>query len=414
MKGEYTKAAKRLTIGAVFATVASLDRTSMYKDAFKRAQSDLETCESDLAEAHKTTVNFGQDLTNQKVDTNALYKECRVELKTLQMKIEALTSRSLWDIIWNKPLEPTKEHSELTKSLRHIVFGTTYLEDNQMRDKLSQMVDKTHREYAQKWNLEHQVVTKSLLKNRCARSVQDSSEVDCVPYWNKIAVICDWLKQENTFGEEWRIIADDDMPVTNMNIDPTRAIDLLRRGKDTSVIVVRDIQVWTNDPKTAVNTGLLFVRKDAASRKFFDAIWERRNSQGTGHSHCRTLGTCHNQDTLHEQQAMASVLSEDKSLLDSVVTIVMPRDRYQGEEIALNTFERSGCFIRDQEGWDSRSYNFNTDDSYPEGAWRKGDWMGQTAGVPIQGWYCEDIYNGKPSGPIRENKLRSMIEKTIR
>lgn len=294
---------------------------------------------------------------------------------------------------------------------RHIVIGSTYISGNPTRDALSKMVDSTHKECANKWNLEHRVVTDNLLKGECS---VDSSDRDCVPYWNKIAVLRKWLNEPCIHHEEWYVMADDDMPVTNMNIDPSEAIDLLRQGKDTSMIVARDVQVWHDGGHdTSVNTGVLILRKDQASKELIESIWKKRNVFASNSDHCRTLGTCANQDVLHEQEAMAMVIDDDRTILNSVLTVVKPRGWYNGKEIAINTFNRKGCFIRYQTAWGSNEFSYD-DSNYPEGEWRSGDWMGQPTGVPIHGWYCIDKALDKPPRPIREDKLKSMIAQTVR
>ncbi len=300
----------------------------------------------------------------------------------------------------------------------NIIFGSTYVGGNPLRDDLSKLVDKTHQEYAKRWGITHRVVDKSLLKNECYVGTKTQ---DCVPYWNKIAVLRNWLNEPAKGSkQEWYILADDDMPATDMTINPSEAIDMLRKGKDTSVIVARDVQVWNGDKRSAVNTGLLFVRKDEQSRQFIEEVWRKRNTPTSGKSQvCPTLGTCVNQETLHEQEAMSYVIKQDYSLLDRVLTVVMPRDKYRDKdgkmkELAVNTFHRGGCFRRDQKHWGSETFSYDGDASYPEGAWRKGDWLGQTAGVPINGWYCADYRANKPAGPLRLDKLNEMISQTVR
>ncbi len=293
----------------------------------------------------------------------------------------------------------TKEHKY------NIIFGATYLSGNPERDELSRLVDTTHKEYADRWGITHRVVDQSLLKKECTL---DNRKVDCVPYWNKVAVLRNWLKEPaQSSKQEWYILADDDMPVTDMTINPSEAIDMLRRGKDTSIIVARDVVVWTGDEKTSVNTGLLFIRKDEHSRKFIEKLWERRNDHWSDtNQKCRTLGTCVNQDSLHEQEGMARVIKNDKSLLNKVVTLVLPRENYvdangKTKELAINTFNRHGCFLRDNKDWKFENIDYsNCDAKYLAGAWRPGDWLGQTAGVPIKGWYCGDYDPKKPNGPI--------------
>ena len=166
----------------------------------------------------------------------------------------------------------------------------------------------------------------------------------------------------NPNAEEWYILADDDMPVTNMKVDPYKAIDLLRRSVDTIIIIARDVQLWkNNDEQLSVNTGLLFVRKDASSKKVLKDLWEKRNTAtGSNNQNCLTLGTCQNQEVLHEQEAFAQLIQEDRSLLGRVITVVKPRDTYHttlfsSEESALNTFNRAGCFRRQQNHWEQKN-----------------------------------------------------------
>ncbi len=291
------------------------------------------------------------------------------------------------------------------KKTRHITFGTTYVAGNPDRDGLSELVSNNQQEYAQYWGLTGKVVTENLLLGQCKT---DEHSVDCVPYWNKVAILKNWLNEPSSGKEEWYVLADDDMPVTNMNINPYEAIDLLRSGDDASIIIARDVVQWkTGNRDHSVNTGILIVRKDQKSREFIEKLWAKRNDAYSQTPHCRTLGTCKTQDVLHEQEAFARVLEEDPSLLNRVVKVVNYRDRYQGREIALNTFRRHGCFIRLQEGWKENEFSYNDP---ADGAWREGDWMGQTAGVPIVGKECGI---GGASKFFRLDYLRWMLERTI-
>jgi hypothetical protein len=308
---------------------------------------------------------------------------------------------------------------------KQITFGTTYVKVNPDRDRLSEAVDNNHREYAKIWNLKHRVVDQSLLKDQCAdpNSFLSGKKVDCVPYWNKVALLRNWLATpvENKDKEEWYIIADDDMPVTNMRVNPYQAIDELRRGKDTSIIVTQDVIPWKdNDPQLSVNTGLLFVRKDEQSRRLIEDLWNRRDTPTTiNNPKCQTLGTCQNQDVLHEQEALAQLLKNDRSLYDRVISVVKPRDFYSDakgyiKELALNTFNRAGCFIRSQKGWSERAFNYDFDNQFPEGKWRKGDWMGQPTGIPIFGWNCHDYIQGTAPTFIREDRIKQMIQSVVK
>ena len=329
---------------------------------------------------------------------------------------------------------------------RHITFGTTYLPGNKDREEMSALVDANQKEYADRWGLTHRTVKENLLEGQCVVEEpgrqpltykeiqmryppsrqreyheyldglsQSKKNVDCSPYWNKIKVLKDWLKSP-AFGEEWYVMADDDMVVTNMGINPYEAIDDLRKRsdgeiRDTSVIVAKDVINYAGYPESSVNTGLLFVRKDEESKKLINAIWAKRNTPAPrATDYCPTLGVCEKQHTLHEQQALSDLIDEKPSLLNSVLTVVNPRDEESSTRgyIALNTFERSGRFIRNEKNWNSESC-FSYDDP-EEGKWRKGDWMGQAAGVPVLGWYCGESRNYAPIRSLRKDKITKMLE----
>lgn len=141
--------------------------------------------------------------------------------------------------------QPRVEQPRVGLTERHITFGSTYIGGNPERDRMSKMVDVNQKEYADRWGLDYQTVTESKLKNQCA--VRGKS-VDCSPYWNKIKVLKDWLDEPSTASkgkEEWRFMLDDDMVVTNMNIDPLAAIPQLQGNTDTSFLVASDLQPYT-------------------------------------------------------------------------------------------------------------------------------------------------------------------------
>jgi len=353
-------------------------------------------------------------LTKQKAEAPIKPKETISEKTATKKTIQNIPIEE--DCTDNSGGEPIKQDN----MKRHITFGTTYVKGNSQRDALSRLIDENHREYASLWNLKHRVVKDSLLKDQCTHN---QKIVDCVPYWNKVAVLREWVNKPaiNPNSEEWYVLADDDMPVTNMKVDPYKAIDLLRGNVDTSIVIVRDIQLWkNNDEQLSVNTGLLFVRKDANSKKFIEDLWRKRNTAtGSRNQNCPTLGTCQNQEVLHEQEAFAQLIQEDRSLLGRVITVVKPRDTYHttlcsSEEIALNTFNREGCFRRQQDHWGTEKFSYDSDKSYHEGKWREGDWMGQTAGVPVNGWWCGDYDRNLPPGPIRKDMLKNMLSRVVR
>jgi len=133
---------------------------------------------------------------------------------------------------------------------------------------------------------------------------------------------------------------------------------------------------------------LMLIRKDDAARDFVEKIWSHRQDtvNDLDVPVCPTLGMCKNQNSLHEQEAAAKVLKEDPSLLDRVVAVPLPRDTSAPCRVAANTFKREGCFVRKQHNWDANAFSYYEGDRWsPWGAFRPGDWMAQTAGVPIWG-----------------------------
>jgi hypothetical protein len=324
-----------------------------------------------------------------------------------------------------------------TQCKRKIVSGSAYFnEGDPMRDRYSKLVDSTHAEYAKRWGAEHVVHTDaSSLKGRCRdpRTVSGLfgfNRADCSPYWLKIPMLKEWLEEprDPNFDEEWRIFFDDDMPVTNMNIDPNDVIDSLRaESGDTSVILAKDPHQWFPNDRVAINTGLILVRKDAKALEFMNRVWDTRQMLfDLDNPHCPTLGLCKNQDSLHEQQGMGIALDRDLSLIDRVVTIVPPRDEQSARKhIALNTFygHDNQCYLRQRKGWIDRPYIHNLKSHNPNAIWKKGDWTGQTAAVPVWGKrlpmfgknknLCVDL-TPLDFSEVRHDTLQEMIDQTVR
>lgn len=379
----------------------------------------LDQCHSDLGRARSRNNLLDQcqiDLTKARYQIIQL-EQCQTDLNEARQQIPQ-SSGSFMDFVWSKISNTPQKTAGTGK--RSITFGATYIKGNEARDQLSKIINANHLEYAKKWNLKHRVVDTNLVANKCDYPNRWINKVgDCAPYWNKVALLRNWLREQpKPLHEEWYIVADDDMPITNMLVDPSKAIDLLRQEKDTSFIIAQDVLPWKdNDPEISVNTGVMIVRKDQASKELIENLWEKRNTpSGIDSVKCQTLGTCENQDVLHEQEALARIIKDDKSLLNRVITVVKPRNTYgdENQEIALNTFHREGCFKRKQSGWPDNEIRYADDKNYPQGKWKQGDWMGQTAGVPVFGWWCDDYMKGKPPGPIRQDMLKQMLDKVIR
>lgn len=384
------------------------------------ANDELKSTKNELLKANTKLEEF-QNLNIDKDEYLKLFidnNKCNKDLAKSKATVDQLLTRSFFDRLTNKPPKVVMDYDDESPfANRHITFGTTYVKDPS-RERQATIINANHKEYAQAWKIKHKVVEDNLLIGQCKLG-NSGWDVDCVAYWNKVALLRNWLNEpQKGKKEEWYILVDDDMPVTNMNVNPNEAIDLLRRGKDTSLIIVRDVSLWKKgDAELSVNTGLFMVRKDEQSKQLIEKLWAKRNdpTHSGSSSVCRTLGTCKNQEVLHEQEAFARVIEDDRSIINKVITIVKPRDEYEGKQLALNVFNRWGCFIRDQDHWGSNSFSYDgADAGYPEGRWRVGDWMGQTAGVPANGWYCADKRDGKPSGPIRNDRLEIMIEQAVK
>lgn len=464
-RGDREGFVKKMMVGGTLFALASktmeLGRLSIHQQShdFKRMEKDLsgfkaehEITKQELARVNEELgiVNGKLEIANDKLMTtkNELLKanikleefeelnidkdeylklfidnnKCHKDLARSKATVDQLLSRSFYERLTNKAPKVVIDYDDEESPFpnRHITFGTTYVKDPS-RERQATIINANHKEYAKAWKIKHKVVEDNLLIGQCKYGGSEwykDEILDCVPYWNKVALLRNWLNEpKNGNKEEWYILVDDDMPVTNMKVDPNEAIDLLRRGKDTSLIIVRDVSLWKKgDPELSVNTGLFMVRKDEQSKQLIEKLWQKRNDlTPSGSSICRTLGTCKNQEILHEQEAFARVIEDDRSIINKVITIVKPRDNYKGKELALNVFNRWGCFIRDQDHWGTNSFAYDSADAgYPEGRWRVGDWMGQTAGVPANGWYCDDKRAGKPSGPIRNDRLEIMIEQAVK
>ncbi len=304
-----------------------------------------------------------------------------------------------------------------------ITIATTYIlkESDDPDTYYGKLTADNHRTYAKHWGLNWRIVTDNLLKGKC--TLENGTIADCVPYWNKIEVSRDYLKEPaNPMKQEVLVTPDHDMIFTNMDVNPYEQFQLLRKGLNTSIIVGIGNVKWKNgtpallwedgDPDISIGTGIMFLRKDEQSKEFFDRVWEKRdNPTGSNNSVCSTLGTCQTQEFLHEQEAFARVLEDDRSLLNTVVGTIMPKEVYQGKKLNLDTGKREGCFIliNPKPGQPDGPLSFWYDNTYPEDIWKVGDWIGHTPGVPVKALDCdtkEPVY-------LRETYLKALIKATI-
>lgn len=366
---------------------------------------------------------YGQDLSHQ--PPNACTDDPSIPIEAIRLKkVKQMVDAADKTVL----IDPKSQHKA-----REITFGAVY--DNSgdpNRNQISDFVNENHKKYADQWGIKHQVISKGLVSGKCL-TPHTWQAADCAPFWNKIQMFRGWLNEPKnpTVGEEWRYYADDDMLVMNRSIDPSKAIDQLRGGKDTSVIVAEDVINWQRwffkdyNPHLSVNTGALIIRKDERARNLIEAIWNLRNlpvERPT--TECPTIGMCKTQDrSMHEQEAMTRVLRDNPNLVDTAVTIVPPRDTSSSSRghLAMNTFYRKGCFARILKGWPTQAFSYEGMDSAenPGGSFQKGDWLVQVAGVPVlgkdlplTGGSCIDRYE-VPESPVRLNKLKELSQHIV-
>jgi Nucleotide-diphospho-sugar transferase len=363
----------------------------------------------------------GRDLSDQ--DQNFCTNDERVPVTALRIKkvqemISSAENLKKSDRAVGSKFPPIKE----------IMIGTAYEnkgESKEKRDRVSSLTNADHFQYAKKWGLIHEFSSINLVKNACEDIDSETRQaVDCVGYWNKIQRILNWLEMNPGTGEKVFIVLDDDMVFLNNNIDPYNAIEQL--GSNADVIIMRDVVNWlgwrfpssANDPRAAVNTGLIIVRNTSDAKDFFNKVWHHRNDL-VGEPDCLTLGLCKNQNCLHEQEAAAKVLIRNPDLLDKgIVSTLPPRSDqstfsrlFYGTRIAANTFKRDGCFIRKQTNWRDNLFDYGTSNEEQDGACQKDDWLCQAAGVPL---YGKKIGNSKTCRKPTDGEVQSTPETEIR
>lgn len=272
-----------------------------------------------------------------------------------------------WKAVFVEELQPICPLPSRTEKI--ITLATTYLKGNPDRDELSQLVVDNHANYTKTWNVTQLVETNSLVRDQCTirsvighqengKQIIENVKTDCEPHFNKIAVILRWLRSPRTTEpkEEWLMMLDDDMPITNSSINPYRLIDAVREGKNTSVVIAKDLNHYHQGDSTfSVNTGFMAVRKDEVSLAVFEDIWrqrDRRSNARAGYYRdiCPTLGVCKEQADFHEQRAFANLLFETPQFLWSqFISVIDPRERSPNSmrsDIAINTYSREDCYQR--------------------------------------------------------------------
>lgn len=303
---------------------------------------------------------------------------------------------------------------------------------NVERQKISDIVVQNHRDYADKWDLVHDVVTDNLVAGQCT-DPSSSKAVDCSAYMNKIQY---YRMQCADPAQQGKLViyGDDDLVYTNMGINPLDAFNRLRNGKNTSVVMMREGGDWAkyfplpgyknHDPRVSVNSGFIMGRIDRPFCDLIERTWEHRNTRmdpGPNVKDCPTVAFCktHGVTSLGDQTAIALALQDDLSVMDRTVTIVLPRDTSAPHraDIAFNTLHRGGCHQEIVNGkleapFDIGDYDRN---DYPDGIWREGDWNGQTAGFRVMGKYplprnAQGYCIEDPNQPTENIRLKKVLE----
>ncbi len=299
--------------------------------------------------------------------------------------------------------------TEETRANRKITIGTAYRNLGGLQEDVVDKVNANHEIYAQTWKLTHEVHDAGIADHACK---VHGHVVPCDPEWARIEAIRNWLyngkpppdnfwartlnslsgwyapKPRADGHEEWIIMIDENMPITNMCIDPREAIDLLRADKDASMIFLHDSK---DSSPTAINDRVIFVRKNNNSRHFFDQLWDQRKKQG---------GPL--------QEAFDSIYKEHRYFADQI-QIIEPRDAKAKDraKISLGTLNRTECYQVELENGSASLVMFKDP---PSDQWQPGDWIGGPAGVPLLGWTCRNKFNGLPDAPLRYDLILKLLD----
>jgi hypothetical protein len=273
------------------------------------------------------------------------------------------------------PVEPEPEpvvpigSTGTDSSIYSVKIVTGYASGNPARDKMSNLVVDSQKQYADLHGYDYEAYTEN-------RAKECRYGEECQPQWSKIAIIRDWLQEpkKSCKGENWIVWLDDDMPITNPQYDLKEMISTLQKNSETSVIVTQDPQNWHGARETSINTGALFVRHDNTGRDVVDQIWNARNNPAG----IATLGTCPNQICLHEQAALAYLLRKNyKWVYTGKVSVVEPRT----STVAVNTLARG-----DEYHDIGRNMHLHFHNDLQSARWQPGDFAGQCSGLPTNGY----------------------------
>lgn len=348
---------------------------------------------------------------------------------------------------------------------RRVKIATVYNNHgNEERDRVSEIVVKNQDEYAEHWGYEREVISDAhATEGRCWIDRAETVRGKCTPYFEKLEYAVAQCHDPESQGK-WVLIIDDDMPITNQNIDLMRAIDHLRRNPDGSFVPARmilveeagdwpglcnehvcfklpGIPVGEHHPKTAVNTGFILFEATGGSPqcKFLERALEHRNTPmdrscitspiiAQQFASCPTVGVCEGATrytSLGDQTAVALAIQEGvdregEGFFQRVVHVVPQSDKANKyrSHIALNTMARGGCF------WPKGApapFDIGDHDNLPQ--YRHGVWIpralcGQPAGVALMGRVVPKV-NGycvpdktQPIENLRVRIINDMLEKS--
>ena len=103
------------------------------------------------------------------------------------------------------------------------------------------------------------------------------------PQWLKVELLRNMLRDHYIPEASWIVWVDDDL-LFNLN-DPQQlnALDahILRYGTEASMIITSDTYPWGGDYDARFNTGVMIVKKNDTSRKFFSHWWQKKPASET-------------------------------------------------------------------------------------------------------------------------------------
>lgn len=269
-----------------------------------------------------------------------------------------------------------------------ITFFTSYTRDNPDRLTLSREVAKVHQEYCEEKGYHHLLFERNL--------AQDPSGKTVLPYWSKIAGLKEMLNAEHYAAKEWFVWLDDDMVITNHEIQMESLIEKL--APSDHIIVTEDAvsQIFPNIP---LNTGFILVKNSDISRKIIDRLWNMRFDSITSNY---SYADCPNQSCLHEQQALTDLLKKP-GRIPNLVRVIEQRFL---DGIGINTFSRSSHFDSVRQ----LVLHYNDPD---HSKWQPGDFMAQCTGLATEGKFYipeKNLYEQENSN-LRERCIHALIGK---